>query len=101
MFIGTVNARGLYGMLIMYSQILGSQTRTWSRPLGSVSRPRRHSSITNANGNLNSKIENFIRTKYESKRWVMDGSMPDPATLDVGDDNEVGSPGACFGSGLN
>ncbi|EAW06600.1 stromal membrane-associated protein [Aspergillus clavatus NRRL 1] len=33
------------------------------------------------------KIENFIRTKYESKRWVMDGPMPDPATLDDGDDN--------------
>ncbi|KAL4922249.1 hypothetical protein BDW62DRAFT_172094 [Aspergillus aurantiobrunneus] len=33
------------------------------------------------------KIENFIRTKYESKRWVMDGPMPDPATLDVGDDD--------------
>ncbi|KAL2835231.1 stromal membrane-associated protein [Aspergillus cavernicola] len=33
------------------------------------------------------KIENFIRTKYESKRWVMDGAMPDPATLDVGDDD--------------
>lgn len=34
------------------------------------------------------KIENFIRTKYESKRWVMDGPMPDPATLDAdGDDN--------------
>ncbi|KAN0068396.1 hypothetical protein V8E54_013592 [Elaphomyces granulatus] len=31
------------------------------------------------------KIENFIRTKYESKRWVMDGPMPDPSTLD-GDD---------------
>ncbi|RJE19073.1 Stromal membrane-associated protein [Aspergillus sclerotialis] len=28
------------------------------------------------------KIENFIRTKYESKRWVMDGGMPDPSTLD-------------------
>ncbi|KAF3936836.1 hypothetical protein ABW19_dt0204666 [Dactylella cylindrospora] len=28
-----------------------------------------------------SKIENFIRTKYESKRWVMDGGMPDPSTL--------------------
>ncbi|PGH11057.1 hypothetical protein AJ79_05099 [Helicocarpus griseus UAMH5409] len=36
-----------------------------------------------------SKMENFIRTKYESKRWVMDGPMPDPSTLDVdeGDDN--------------
>ncbi|KGY15781.1 hypothetical protein PABG_11442 [Paracoccidioides brasiliensis Pb03] len=36
-----------------------------------------------------SKMENFIRTKYESKRWVMEGPMPDPSTLDVdeGDDN--------------
>ncbi|GKZ68780.1 hypothetical protein AnigIFM50267_003525 [Aspergillus niger] len=33
------------------------------------------------------KIENFIRTKYESKRWVMDGPMPDPKTLDIGDDD--------------
>ncbi|KAH0545212.1 hypothetical protein FGG08_000666 [Glutinoglossum americanum] len=34
------------------------------------------------------KIENFIRTKYESKRWVMDGGIPDPATLnDEGDDD--------------
>ncbi|KAI9926867.1 hypothetical protein ASPWEDRAFT_748384 [Aspergillus wentii DTO 134E9] len=33
------------------------------------------------------KIENFIRTKYESKRWIMDGSMPDPSTLDDGDDD--------------
>ncbi|KAL5357461.1 hypothetical protein BJX96DRAFT_144521 [Aspergillus floccosus] len=33
------------------------------------------------------KIENFIRTKYESKRWVMDGGMPDPSTLDIGDDD--------------
>ena len=33
------------------------------------------------------KIENFIRTKYESKRWVMDGAMPDPSTL--GSDDEV------------
>jgi hypothetical protein len=35
------------------------------------------------------KIENFIRTKYESKRWVMDGEMPDPSTLDDGDDDVV------------
>lgn len=29
------------------------------------------------------KIENFIRTKYESRRWVMDGPMPsDPSSLD-------------------
>ncbi|SPO04986.1 related to zinc finger protein Gcs1p [Cephalotrichum gorgonifer] len=33
-----------------------------------------------------SKIESFIRTKYELKRWVMDGPMPDPSTLDD-DDN--------------
>lgn len=36
-----------------------------------------------------SKIENFIRTKYESKRWVMDGPIPDPATLDADDDDVV------------
>lgn len=35
------------------------------------------------------KIENFIRTKYESKRWVMDGPMPDPTTLDADDDDDV------------
>jgi stromal membrane-associated protein len=35
------------------------------------------------------KIENFIRTKYESKRWVMDGPMPDPATLDADGDDDV------------
>ncbi|MCJ1383353.1 hypothetical protein MMC17_006466 [Xylographa soralifera] len=39
------------------------------------------------------KIENFIRTKYESKRWVMEGPMPDPSTLDAeGDDDVVRSP---------
>lgn len=37
-----------------------------------------------------SKIENFIRTKYDSKRWVMDGPMPDPSTLEAGDDDVVG-----------
>ncbi|AEO64041.1 uncharacterized protein THITE_2109750 [Thermothielavioides terrestris NRRL 8126] len=35
------------------------------------------------------KIENFIRTKYELKRWVMDGPMPDPATLDADGDDDV------------
>ncbi|KHN99133.1 stromal membrane-associated protein [Metarhizium album ARSEF 1941] len=35
------------------------------------------------------KIENFIRTKYELKRWVMDGPMPDPSTLDVDGDDDV------------
>lgn len=37
------------------------------------------------------KIENFIRTKYDSKRWIMDGPVPDPSTLDTGDDDVVGS----------
>ena len=33
------------------------------------------------------KIENFIRTKYELKRWAMDPERPDPSTLgDEGDD---------------
>lgn len=36
-----------------------------------------------------SKIENFIRTKYELKRWVMDGPMPDPSTLDAEGDDDV------------
>ena len=35
------------------------------------------------------KIENFIRTKYESKRWVMQGPMPDPSTLDADGDDDV------------
>lgn len=35
------------------------------------------------------KIENFIRTKYELKRWVMDGPMPDPASLDGDGDDDV------------
>lgn len=36
------------------------------------------------------KIENFIRTKYDSKRWVMDGPIPDPSTLDDGEaDDDV------------
>lgn len=35
------------------------------------------------------KIENFIRTKYELKRWVMEGPRPDPATLDVEGDDDI------------
>ncbi|KAF1998542.1 ArfGap-domain-containing protein [Amniculicola lignicola CBS 123094] len=33
------------------------------------------------------KMENFIRTKYDSKRWVADGGVPDPSTLDISDDD--------------
>ncbi|CUS08358.1 unnamed protein product [Tuber aestivum] len=36
------------------------------------------------------KIENFVRTKYESKRWVMEGGIPDPATLeDSGEEDNL------------
>lgn len=35
------------------------------------------------------KIENFIRTKYESKRWVMEGPVPDPSTLDAEGDDDI------------
>ncbi|PUU72647.1 hypothetical protein B9Z19DRAFT_1096869 [Tuber borchii] len=36
------------------------------------------------------KIENFVRTKYESKRWVMEGGIPDPATLeDSGEEDSL------------
>lgn len=35
------------------------------------------------------KIENFIRTKYESKRWTMEGPIPDPSTLEVDGDDDV------------
>src|SRR5271170_3042884 len=35
------------------------------------------------------KIENFIRTKYDSKRWVMDGPIPDPSTLDAEGDDDI------------
>ncbi|KAI0477651.1 hypothetical protein GGR56DRAFT_638169 [Xylariaceae sp. FL0804] len=35
------------------------------------------------------KIENFIRTKYELKRWVMEGPKPNPASLDVDGDDEI------------
>ncbi|KAA1064145.1 hypothetical protein PGT21_014061 [Puccinia graminis f. sp. tritici] len=33
------------------------------------------------------KIESFIRSKYESKRWAMEGPLPEPETLD--DDKDV------------
>lgn len=36
-----------------------------------------------------SKIENFIRTKYEIKRWAMEGPRPDPSTLGADGDDDV------------
>ncbi|KAG9243883.1 putative GTPase activating protein for Arf-domain-containing protein [Calycina marina] len=35
------------------------------------------------------KIENFIKTKYDSKRWVMEGPIPDPSTLDAEGDDDM------------
>ena len=32
---------------------------------------------------VSSKVEQFIRSKYESRRWAMEGPLPDPETLDV------------------
>ncbi|KAI2109491.1 ARF GAP with effector function(s) [Ophidiomyces ophidiicola] len=46
------------------------------------------SEAKNADG-LFRKIENFIRTKYESKRWVMDGPMPDPSTIEADGDDDL------------
>jgi hypothetical protein len=37
---------------------------------------------------LDSKIESFIRSKYESRRWALEGPVPlDPSVLD-GEDGE-------------
>ncbi|KAH9814882.1 hypothetical protein DFH28DRAFT_285544 [Melampsora americana] len=38
------------------------------------------------------KIESFIRSKYESKRWVMSGPMPEPESLDTENDEVTVSP---------
>lgn len=32
-----------------------------------------------------SKMESFIRSKYESKRWVLEGGLPEPESLDDGE----------------
>lgn len=38
----------------------------------------------------NAKIESFIKTKYDSKRWTMPGGVPDPSTLDdAGEDDDA------------
>ncbi|KZZ87365.1 stromal membrane-associated protein [Ascosphaera apis ARSEF 7405] len=44
------------------------------------------------------KIENFIRTKYEAKRWVLPGPIPDPSTLD---DHEEDKPDENIVSAIN
>lgn len=30
------------------------------------------------------KIDNFVRTKYESRKWVASSRVPDPSTIDIG-----------------
>ena len=48
-------------------------------PLGSRSASTRVRQLTE------SKIESFIRSKYESRRWAMEGPLPaDPAVLEGG-----------------
>ena len=37
----------------------------------------------------NSKMESFIRSKYELKRWAMEGPPPDPETLESGSSSSV------------
>jgi stromal membrane-associated protein len=70
---------------------LGTGKQSWRQ---GMFRPKRRLSIRGAEGNAHTerglrKIENFIRTKYESKRWTMEGPIPDPATLDDDGDDDV------------
>ena len=77
-------------------QVLGIEAGARSCPIGSVPSPvSLNCLLVGTERTLNRKIENFIRTKYESKRWVMDGPMPDPSTLDDADDDEVVGTGRC------
>lgn len=70
-------------------QILGSEIGPRPCSLRCVSAFDWRLLVVVSNIRVYRKIENFIRTKYESKRWVMDGGMPDPSTLDDGDDDVV------------
>lgn len=64
---------------------------TISRLLAGSSNSSRYWEAKLAPGHVPSegKMENFVRTKYEHKRWVMDGGIPDPSTLDDEDDDNV------------
>ena len=66
---------------------MGGKASARPCPLGSVSSNTVVKGGTAADRDR--KIENFIRTKYESKRWVMDGPMPDPSTLDDEADDDI------------
>jgi hypothetical protein len=71
-------------------QVLGGEIGTWPCSFGGVSAPSILSLVDSLlTGHTNRKIENFIRTKYESKRWVLQDEIPDPSTLDDGDDDVV------------
>ena len=39
-----------------------------------------------------SKMESFIRSKYETKRWAMEGPVPEPESLDGADVRAPGVP---------
>ena len=68
-------------------QVLGSKAGARPRAIRGVGRTgldRRP-----AADRVSSKIENFIRTKYDSKRWAMDGGIPDPATMDDEGDEDI------------
>lgn len=46
------------------------------------------------------KVESFIRSKYELRRWAKDGPLPsDPATLDGGNTASTSDPGVAAASG--
>ncbi|KAL8291987.1 hypothetical protein RQP46_001453 [Phenoliferia psychrophenolica] len=38
------------------------------------------------------KMESFIRSKYETRRWAMEGPLPEPESLDGGDNGSVSAP---------
>ncbi|RUP45585.1 hypothetical protein BC936DRAFT_147987 [Jimgerdemannia flammicorona] len=49
--------------------------------------PEQIESITRwGNARANNSIESWIKSKYEYKRWAMKGPIPDPRTLDDGED---------------
>ncbi len=74
-------------------QVAGTGRRNWLLATSPLKREwHSHGQYANHSSWVASKIENFIRTKYDSKRWVLDGPVPDPATLDADGDDEVVCP---------
>lgn len=66
--------------------VLGSPSQSWPCPPGPVrdySLPFEHPFVI-----CYSKMESFIRSKYESRRWALEGSPPsDPSVLESGTSN--------------